>query len=91
MNVRLEWSYNGKKRSEEALLLLDSGTTGGVLSRAWVSDAQLPCIRRETPTPISDARGNQIPGSGLHYTKTVDMSIGDHTNKMRFELADMPP
>ena len=55
-----------------------------------VSNAQLPCIRRETPPPISDASGNHIPGSGLHYTKTVDMSIGDHTNKMRFELADMP-
>ena len=91
MNVRLEWNHNGKKQSEEALLLLDSGTTGAVLSSAWVSNAQLPCIRRETPTPISDASGNHIPGSGHHYTKTVDMSIGDHTNKMRFELADMPP
>ena len=91
VNVRLEWSYNGRKHSEEALLLLDSGATGAVLSSAWVSNAQLPCIRRETPTPISDASGNHIPGSGLHYTKTVDMSIGDHTNKMRFELADMPP
>jgi len=29
-------------------------------------------------------------GSELHYTKTVDMFIGDHTNKRRFELADMP-
>jgi len=47
-------------------------------------------VCRETPTPISDASGNHIHGSGLHHTKTVDMSIGDHTNKMRFELADMP-
>jgi len=91
VNVRLEWSHNGKKDSEEALLLLDSHATGAVLSSAWVSNAQLPCIPRETPTPISDASGNHIPGSGLNYTKTVDMSIGDHTNKMRFELADMPP
>ena len=70
--------------------MLDSGATGAVLSSAWVSNAQLPCMRRETPTPISDASGNHIPGSGLHYTRTVDMSTGDHTNKMRFELADMP-
>jgi len=90
VNVRREWSHNGKKHSEEALLLLDSGAACAVLSSTWASNAQLPCIRRETPTPISDPSGNQIPGSGLHYTKTVDISIGDHTNKMRFELADMP-
>ena len=71
--------------------MLDSGATGAVFSSAWVSNAQLPCICRETLTPISDASGNHIPASGLPYTKTVDMSIGDHTNKMRFELADMPP
>jgi len=86
----LERGHNGKKQSEEALLLLDSGATGTVLSSTWVGNAQLPCIHRKTPTPISDASGNHIPGSGLHYTKTVDMSIGDHTNKMRFELTNMP-
>jgi len=89
VNARLEWSHNGKKQSHEALLLFDSGATGTVLTSPWVSNAQLPCIRRETPTPISDASGNHIPGSCLHYTKTVDMSRGDDTNKMRFELADM--
>jgi len=73
VNVRLEWSHNGKKLTEEALLLLDSGPTGAVLSSAWVSNAQLRCIGQETPTPISDASRNHIPGSGLHYTKTVDM------------------
>jgi len=70
--------------------LLDSGATGAVFRSAWVSNAQIPCIHRLTPTPISDASGNHIPGSGLHYTKPVDMSIEDHTNKIRFELADMP-
>jgi len=71
--------------------LLDSGITGAVLSSSGVSNVQLPCIRRETQTPISDGSGNHIPGSVLHYTKTVDMSIEVHTNKMRFELAGMPP
>ena len=80
-----------RNRARRLFYCFDSGTTGAVLSSAWVSNAQLPCIRYETPTPISDGSGNHIPGSGLHYTKTVDMSIGDHTNKMRFELADMPP
>ena len=90
VNVRLEWSHNGQKQSEEALLLLDSGATGAVLSSTWVTNAQLPCIRQGNPTPISDASGNHIPGSDTYYTKTVDMSMGNHTNKMRFELADMP-
>ena len=70
--------------------MLDSGATGAVLSSTWVKNAQLPCIRRENLTPISDASGNHIPGSGTHYTKTVDMSIGSHRNKMRFEVVDMP-
>ena len=91
VNLRLEWSHNGKKEREEALLLLDSGATGAVLSSAWVSNAQRPCTRRETPIPIFEASGNHIPGSGFQYTKTVDMSIADHTNKIRFEHADMPP
>jgi len=43
------------KQSGEALLGLDSGATGAVLSSAWVRNAQLPCICRETPIPISDA------------------------------------
>ena len=38
---------------------------------------------------ISDASGNYIPGSGLHYTKEVKMRIGDHVNNMRFELAEI--
>jgi len=37
MNVRLDWSHNGKKQSEEGLLLLDSGATGAVLSSAWLA------------------------------------------------------
>ena len=88
---KARWSPNGERQSENALLFLDSGAMGGVLSRGWVSNAKLPCIHRKTPTPISDPSGNHISGSGLHYTKTVDMSMEHHTNKIRFELGDMPP
>jgi len=90
VKVRLEWTHNQERLSREALLLLDSGATGAVLSSDWVKDAQVPCVRRKDLTPITDASGNHIPGSGLHYTTTVDMYIGDHTNKMRFEVAYMP-
>ena len=89
MRVRLEWSHNQERLSGEALLLLDSGATGGVLSSDWVKNAQVPCVRRKEPLPILDASGNHIPGSGLHYTTTVDMYIGDPMYKMRFEVADM--
>ena len=90
VRVRLEWSHNKERLSGKALLLLDSGTTGAVLSSDWVKNAQVPCIRLKEPTPTLDASGNQIPGSGLHYTTIVDMYIGDHRNNMRFEVADMP-
>ena len=70
--------------------MLDSGAAGAVLSSNWVKNAEVPCVRRKEPTPILDASGNHIPGSGLHYTTMVDMYIGDHMNKMRFEVADMP-
>ena len=50
----------------------------------------MPCLRRETPTPIAHASGNHIPGSGQHYTRTLQIKIGDHLNEMRFELAYMP-
>jgi len=90
VRVRLEWSHNQERLNGEALLLLDSGSTGAVLSSDWVKNAHVPCVRRKELTPILDASGNHIPGSGLHYTTTVDMYIGDHMNKMRFEVADMP-
>ena len=91
LNVRLEWSYNRNRQSAEALLCLDSGARGAVLSSSWVSNTQLPYICRETLSPISEASGHHIPASGLHYTKTIDMTIGDHINKTRFDLADMLP
>jgi len=89
VRVRLEWSHNQERLRGKALLLLDSGATGAVLSHDWVEDAQVHCVRRMDPTSITDASGNYIPGFGLHNTTTVDMYIGDHMNKMRFEVADM--
>jgi len=83
-------SHNQERLSGEALLLLDSGANGAVLSSDWVKNAQVPCVRRKEPTLILDASGNHIRGSGLHYTTTVDIYIGDHMNKLRFEVADMP-
>jgi len=82
VRVRLEWSHNQERLSGEALLLLDSGATGAVLSSNWIKDAQIPCGHWKDPTPIIDASGNHILGSGLHYTTTVDMYIGDHMNIM---------
>ena len=70
--------------------MLDTGATGAVLSRDWVKNGQVSWVRRKEPTPILDASVNHIPGSGLHYTTTVDMYIGDNINKIRFEVADMP-
>jgi len=75
VKMRLEWTHNQERLSSDALLLLDIGATGAVLSSDWVNDAQVPCVRRKDPTPITDASGNHIPGSGLHYTTTVDMYI----------------
>ena len=62
VRVRLELSYNQERLSGEALLLLDSGATGAVLSSDWVKDTQVPCLRQKDPTPITDASGNYIPG-----------------------------
>ena len=90
MRVRLGWSHNQERLTGEALLLLNSGPTGGVLSSDWVKNGQVPCGRRKDPTPILDATRNHIPSSDLHYTTMVDMYIGDHMNKIRFEVADMP-
>ena len=90
VRVRLDWTHEKQRKSSEALLLLDSGATGSVLSNEWAKKAQVACLRRETPIPIADASGNHIPGSGQHYTRTLRMKIGDHVNEMRFELANMP-
>jgi len=53
-------------------------------------NAQVPCVYQKDLTPILDASGNHIPGSGLPYSSIVDMYIGDNMNEMRFEVADMP-
>ena len=70
-------------------MLLDSSATGVVLRGDWIKDTQVPGVRRRNPTPIPHDSGNHIPGSGLHPTTMVDMYIGDHMNKMRFDVADM--
>jgi len=82
VRVRLELSQNQERLSGEGLLLLDIGATGAVLSSDWVKNAQVPCVRRKELTLILDASGNHIPGSGLPYTTTVDIYIGDHMNTM---------
>ena len=89
VKVRLQWKRGAKKTTAEATLLLDSGATGPVLNSSWVKETQMPCVRRKVALPISDASGNHIPGSGLHYTKEVKMRIGDHVNNMMFELAEI--
>jgi len=60
-----------------------------VLSSDWVNTIQVLCVHRKDLTPISDASRNHIPGTDLHYTTMVDIYIGDHMNKMRFEVTDM--
>ena len=40
VKVRLEWTHNQERLSSEALLILDSGATGAVLSSDWVKNAQ---------------------------------------------------
>ena len=80
VRVRLDWSHEKQRRSSEPLLLLDSGATGAVLSNQWAKKEQVPCLRQETLTPIADASGNYIPGSGQHYTRILRMNIGDHVN-----------
>jgi len=79
VNVKIRYSHNGAKHSQEPLLLLDSGSRDAVVSSPLVRNAQPVFILRENPTPISDSSGNPIPGSGLHFMMTLDMSIGDHT------------
>ena len=82
VQVRLDWTYEKQRTSSQALLLLDNGATGAVLSNEWAQKAQVPCLRRETPTPIADPSGNHIPGSGQHYTSILRTKIGDHVNEM---------
>ena len=87
--MTLYWKIGARRSIAKATLLLDSGATGPVLSTSWMKQTQMPCVRCKVPCPISDASRNNILGSGLHYTKEVKLKIGDHSNKMRFEVADI--
>ena len=90
VQVRLKWRLGAKETTSDVVLLLDSGATGPVLSTNWAKEAQVPCVRRKVACPITDASGNNLPGSGRWYTRPLKMIIGDHENEMNFEVADMP-
>jgi len=50
VRVRLEWTHHQERRSSEALLLLDSGTTGAVLINDWVNVTTLRQVATITIT-----------------------------------------
>jgi len=75
-SLRVQVNLIWQNITAEASLLLDSGATGPVLSRDWVRQTQLPSVRRKVPASIADASGNNIPASGVHYTKTVRRKMG---------------
>src|SRR4051812_47989376 len=87
--IKMTWWIKRSEKQAEANLMLDSGATGPVLSTRWVQKHQIPCTKRKHPEPITDASGNHIPGTGTHFTHTIQLTIGNHQDSMRFELAEL--
>ena len=87
VQASLSWlSSKGEARSAQAKLLVDSGATGPIMSRRFVLDNKLPRSERETPIPISNANGEQIPGAGRYIVPNLGMAIANHREKMAWEV-----
>src|SRR3978361_971049 len=86
---RFSWMTSTRKKSATALLLLDSGATGPVLSQHFVNGNQVPLEEKEERLLVEAANGDNIDG-GTHHTTSLEVHMGKHVSDIQFEVLDVP-
>ena len=90
MEVSLTWiSGKGEIRSLQAKMLVDSGATGPLMSKSFITRHQLPRVQRENPIIITNASGQVIQGAGRYVVPNLGMSIGQHQEELAWEVGDI--
>jgi hypothetical protein len=86
---RFSWITSTGKKCATALLLLDSGATGPVLSQHFVNSNQVPLEEKEERLLVEAANGDNING-GTHHTTSLEVHMGKHVSDIKFEVLDVP-
>ena len=92
VEVTLNW-INGKGEacSVTGRMLVDSGATGPIMSKAFVRTYKIPRGQRESPIAITNASGKLIPGAGRYVVPNLGMSINNHQEELSWEVGDIEP
>jgi hypothetical protein len=89
LRSRFYWQTREGQKSVTAVLLLDSGATGPVLSQQFVDNNQIPVGEKAERLLVEAATGENI-GGGTHHKIPLDIHIGIHVSDIKFEVLNVP-
>jgi hypothetical protein len=89
LKAGLSWTVKGKDEGAQGSFLFDTGCTGAILNQSFVRKHGIPLVRRDQPLTMYDAQGDVMMGGGEYYTHPVCMTMGDHKETLRWEVATL--
>ncbi|KAH0603433.1 uncharacterized protein H6S33_007755 [Morchella sextelata] len=89
LKAGLSWTVKGKDEGAQGSFLFDTGCTGAILNQSFVKKHGIPLVRRDQPLTMFDAQGDVMMGGGEYYTHPVRMTMGDHKETLRWEVATL--
>ena len=78
-----------EEREEVARILLDTGLTVQLLSRSYVHTKRITVAEQPTVRPIQDYAGQEVEGTGIHYTAPLILQHRHHFSRVCFEVAPL--
>ena len=77
------------EKEELVRILLDTGSTVPLLSRAFIETKQIPVAKRTNIRPIQDYAGQEVEGAGQFYTAPLILQHRHHFSRVSFEVAPL--
>ncbi|KAH8145235.1 uncharacterized protein LAJ45_10796 [Morchella importuna] len=89
LKAGLSWTVKNKVEDAQGTFLFDTGCTGAILNQSFVRKYGVLLVRRDQPLTIYYAQEDVMMGGGEYYTHPVHMSMGDHRETLRWEVATL--
>ena len=88
INAVLCWhDQYGRKRKDNARLLLDCGCTGPILNQDFVKRNHIPWVSRDKPISVLTADGKPMEDAGARYSEDLIMRIKEHQEELTWEIS----
>ena len=89
LKAELNWRIRNHTDRCHGTFMLDTGCTGPILSEEFVRKEKIPVVRRASPIQMQDAQGDIMMGAGEYITVPLEMVMGKHEEKLRWEVAPL--